>query len=138
MKKIVVMFASMMLSLALVTNAQEMMGGKKKAAKAKKTTLTGNLIDKACSAKMTSAEAAAGHKKGCSLSDGCTKSGFGVYAGGKYYAFDEAGNGLAKAALEKSAAEMGAMFKVQGTISEDTMAVTKITEVVAKKKKEKA
>ncbi|NOT61619.1 MAG: hypothetical protein HOP19_15495, partial [Acidobacteria bacterium] len=63
MKKIVVMFA-VMLSLALAGNAQEMMGAKKKGAKPKKMTLTGNIIDKACSAKMTSAEAAAGHKKG--------------------------------------------------------------------------
>lgn len=132
MKKIVVMLA-VMLSLTLVANAQDTMGAKKKAAKPKKMTLTGNLIDKMCSAKMTSAEAAAGHKKGCSLSDGCAKSGFGVYADGKYYAFDEAGNGLAKAALEKSTAEKGAMFKVQGSVAEDKMMVTKISEVMAKK-----
>ena len=97
-------------------------------------TLTGNLIDKMCSAKNTTAEAAAEHKKGCALSDGCAKSGFGVFAGGKYYEFDEAGNGLAKSSLEKSAAEKGAMFKVTGMVAENKMTVTKITEVMAKKK----
>jgi hypothetical protein len=133
MKKFIVMLA-VMLSLTLAANAQDtMMGAKKKAAKPKKMTLTGNLIDKMCSAKMTSAEAAAGHKKGCSLSDGCAKSGFGVYADGKYYAFDEAGNTMAKAALEKSAAESGAMFKVQGSVADDKMMVAKITEAKAKK-----
>ncbi len=132
MKKIVVMLA-VMLSLTLVANAQDTMGAKKKVAKPKKMTLTGNLIDKMCSAKMTSAEAAAGHKKGCSLSDGCAKSGFGIYADGKYYAFDEAGNTMAKAALEKSAAESGAMFKVQGSVAEDKMMVAKISEAKAKK-----
>ena len=131
MKKIIVMLA-MLLSLALVANAQDKMAAKK-AAKPKKMTLTGNLIDKMCSAKMTSAEAAAGHKKGCSLSDGCAKSGFGIYADGKYYAFDEAGNTMAKAALEKSAAESGAMFKVQGSVAEDKMMVAKITETKMKK-----
>lgn len=133
MKKIVVMFA-LLLSLAFVASAQEKMGAKKAAAKPKKMTLTGNLIDKMCSAKATTAEAAADHKKGCSLSDGCAKSGFGVFADGKYYEFDEAGNGLAKSSLEKSAAEKGAMFKVTGMVAENKMTVTKIAEVVAKKK----
>ena len=66
---------------------------------------------------------------------GCAKSGFGVFSAGKYYEFDEAGNGMAKMALEKSAAEKGAMFKVMGKVADNKMMVTKITEVVAKAKK---
>ena len=135
MKKILSLVFTMALfmSLSLFANAQEM--AKKAAAKSKKMTLTGNIIDKMCSAKATTAEAAADHKKGCSLSDGCAKSGFGVFSAGKYYEFDEAGNGMAKMALEKSAAEKGAMFKVMGKVADNKMMVTKITEVVAKAKK---
>ncbi len=133
MKKIIVMLA-VMLSLTLAANAQDTMGAKKKAAKPKKVTLTGNLIDKMCSAKNNTAETAMEHKKGCSLSERCASSGFGVFADGKYYEFDEAGNGLAKSSLEKSTAEKGAMFKVTGLVAENKMTVTKISEVVAKKK----
>jgi hypothetical protein len=121
---------ALLLSLSIFANAQEMA---KKAAKAKKMTLTGNIIDKMCSATATSDEAAAGHKKGCSLSPRCVGSGFGVYSGGKYYEFDEKGSALAKTALEGSTAEKGAKFKVMGSVVDNKMTVTKITEVAEKK-----
>ncbi|MDX2030845.1 MAG: hypothetical protein SF339_09270 [Blastocatellia bacterium] len=97
-----------------------------------KVTLTGNIVDKACSARVAKKdnpqEAAAGHTKNCSLTEGCAKSGFGVFADGKYTEFDEKGNALAKAALEKSGKDKGASFKVTGKIMEGKLVVESITE----------
>lgn len=97
-----------------------------------KVTLTGNIVDKACSARVAKKdnpqEAAAGHTKNCSLTDGCAKSGFGVFADGKYTEFDEKGNAMAKAALEKSSKDKGASFKVTGKIVEGKLVVESITE----------
>ncbi len=99
----------------------------------KAVTLTGNLVDKACSARVAKKdnpqEAAAGHTKGCSLMDGCAKSGFGVFADGKYIEFDEKGNTMAKAALEKSSKDKGAKFKVTGKVTDNKMTVESIVEV---------
>lgn len=96
-------------------------------------TLTGNLIDKSCSTgrmKKENPQAAIDeHTKKCSLMENCLKSGLGVYADGKFTELDEKGNGLAKAALEASAKEKGAKFKVTGTMVDGKLAVTKITEV---------
>jgi hypothetical protein len=107
------------LGLSLVVMAQDK----------KESSWTGNIIDKACSAKATTAEAAAGHKKGCALSPGCSKSGYGVFADGKYTEFDEKGNELAKAALEKTAKASGAKFKVTGKVADGKLKVESITEV---------
>ena len=101
----------------------------------KATTLTGYIVDKMCSAslaKKDNPEAfAAGHSgsKGCALKGPCANSGFGVFADGKYYEFDEKGAALAKAALEKSPKENGAKFKVVGKVSEGKMTVESISEV---------
>jgi hypothetical protein len=100
----------------------------------KSTTLTGYIVDKACSGglKKETAEAhAKGHSgnKGCALKEPCAKSGLGVFAEGKYYEFDEQGTALAKSALEKSAKEKGARFSVVGKVSEGKMTVEKISEV---------
>jgi len=98
-----------------------------------KVTLTGNIVDKACSAgvaKKDDPQAAAGaHTKGCSLSERCAKSGFGVYADGKYTEFDEKGAAMAKAALEKSTKDKGAKFKVTGMVHDGKMMVESISEV---------
>jgi len=99
----------------------------------KKVTLTGNIVDKACSAGVAKKDdpqaAAAGHTKGCSLSERCAKSGFGVYSDGKYTEFDEKGAAMAKAALEKSAKDKGAKFKVTGMVHDGKMMVESISEV---------
>jgi hypothetical protein len=94
-----------------------------------KTTLTGYLVDKACSGKATSDEAAAKETKGCILMESCLKSGIGIYADGKFTLLDAKGVGLAKAALEKSKKDKGAKFKVTGTIAEGKLAVENIEEV---------
>jgi hypothetical protein len=109
------------LSLAGVASAQ---GASK--------TLTGHIVDKACSGNVVKggASAADGHSgsKGCAGKDGCLKSGLGLYADGKWTAFDAKGNELAKAALAKASKETGAKFKVVGELKGDTLAVTEITE----------
>src|SRR5262245_29254340 len=79
--------------------------------------LTGYIVDKACAtgkvAKQSNPQdAAANETSGCITMDGCLKSGLGVYSDGKYYQFDEKGNALAKAALDKSKKDKGAKFKV--------------------------
>jgi type 1 fimbria pilin len=107
------------LSLSVMAAAQDQ----------KSVTLTGNILDVACSAKATSAEAAAGHKKGCALSGNCLKSGLGVYADGKFVAFDEAGTAKAKEALEKTSKPNGAKFKVMGKMADGKLMVDSITEV---------
>ncbi|HEY6404201.1 MAG TPA: hypothetical protein VI479_22460 [Blastocatellia bacterium] len=102
-------------ALSLVAIAQE----------AKTTTVEGFIVDKHCSA----ADMAT-HGKGCVLSADCVKSGLGVYANGKFTAFDEKSAAQAKAALEKSKKDKGAKFKVTGKVVGDKMAVEKIEEVV--------
>ena len=104
-------------------------------AKAKKVKLTGYVVDKACSAKISKKEniqeAAMGHTKKCALMDGCVKSGYGVFVDGKYYEFDAKGNEMAKALVEKSSLEKGIKFAVEGKAEEATptaLMVKKITE----------
>ena len=110
------------MALSLVVMAQ---GGK--------TTLTGYIIDKACSARMAKKNdpqaAAAEEPTSCALMEGCIKSGFGIYADGKYTEFDEKGWALAKAALEKTKKDKGAKFQVTGKVTGGKMSVTDIKEV---------
>jgi hypothetical protein len=106
------------IALSLVASAQD-----------GKTTLTGYLVDKACSGKATSDEAAAKESKGCILMESCLKSGIGIYADGKFTLLDAKGVGLAKAALEKSKKDKGAKFKVTGKVAGGKLAVESIDEV---------
>lgn len=98
-----------------------------------KATLTGHIVDKACSARVAKKEdpqaAAMGHGKGCALSENCAKSGFGVFADGKFVEFDEKGNTMAKAALEKTGKDKGAKFKVTGKMADGKITVESISEV---------
>ncbi len=101
----------------------------------KSATMTGYIVDKACSQTVAKAENPAAKaiahsgSKGCALKGPCAKSGLGLFADGKYYEFDEKGVATAKAALEKSPKETGATFKVVGKVSEGKMTVDSITEV---------
>ena len=104
------------IALSLVVMAQD---------KGKEVKLTGAIVDQHCAA----ADMAT-HKKGCVTSPNCLKSGLGVFADGKFTAFDEAGSAMAQAALEKSKKDAGAKFKVVGTVSPDgKMKVKSIEEV---------
>jgi uncharacterized protein YcfL len=104
-------------------------------AKTKKVKLTGYVVDKACSAKISQKEnvqeAAMGHTKKCALMDGCAKSGYSVFVDGKFYEFDAKGNETAKALLAKSSLEKGIKFAVEGKAEEASpmaLMVKKITE----------
>jgi hypothetical protein len=96
-----------------------------------KVTLTGNIVDKACSAKVAKKDdpqaAAALEAKDCVVR--CSKGGLGIYADGKYTEFDEAGAAKAKTALEKSTKDKGAKFKVTGTIMDGKLMVESVSEV---------
>ena len=120
-RKLVFSFMAV-IALSLVAMAQ---GGK--------ATLTGYIIDKACSARLAKKSdpqaAASEEPTSCALMEGCVKSGFGIFADGKYIEFDERGGALAKAALEKSKKDKGAKFKVTGKVTVGKMAVESITEV---------
>ncbi len=109
-----------LIALSLVASADD-----------KSVTLTGNIVDKACSAKVAKKDdpqvAAAGETKACVLR--CAKSGLGIYADGKYVEFDEKGVAMAQAALEKSSKEKGAKFKAVGKVAEGKMTVESISEV---------
>lgn len=124
-KKLFSVLTALVLMLSL--SALAFANGSKKAQD--KVTLTGNILDVACSASNNTAEKANNHKKGCSLSERCLKSGLGVYADGKFTAFDEAGTAKAKEALEKTAKPNGAKFKVMGKMTGDKLMVESISEV---------
>lgn len=111
---------ALLVGLSVFATAQD--GGKS-------ITVTGNILDVACSASNNTPEKADNHKKGCSLSERCLKSGLGVYADGKFTAFDEASTTKAKAALEKSTKTNGAKFKVMGKMTGDKLMVESISEV---------
>jgi type 1 fimbria pilin len=115
LKKFIFSLTAVM-ALSLVVMAQD---------KGKQVSYTGNLVDTHCS----KADMAT-HKRGCVTSPDCYKSGLGVFADGKFHAFDEASSAKAKAALEKSKKDAGAKFKVTGTVGADgKMSVTDIAEV---------
>jgi hypothetical protein len=102
------------------------------AASADGKTYTGHIVDKACSGTVvkggvSTADAHSG-AKGCAKKEGCEKSGYGIYADGKWTAFDAKGNELAKAALAKATKDTGVKFDVVGELKGDTLEVTEIKE----------
>ena len=96
-----------------------------------KVTLTGHIVDKACSAKVAKKDnpqaASAEEAKDCIVR--CSKSGLGIFADGKYTEFDEAGAAKAKTALEKSTKDKGAKFKVTGMVHDGKLMIESIAEV---------
>jgi hypothetical protein len=98
------------------------------------TKVTGVIIDNACAlgkvAKAADPQAAAEESPtSCAKMESCVKSGFGIYSGGKYTKFDEKGNALAEAALEKTKKDKGAKFEVTGKMTGGKMSVEAIKEV---------
>jgi hypothetical protein len=80
------------------------------------TTVTGYLVDKACSQELAAKgkQALAQHDRSCSLMDACAGSGFGVVTdSGEFVAFDAAGSKKAVAAIK--AAKRDQDFKVTVT-----------------------
>lgn len=111
-----------LLGLAALISAQD-----------KPTTLTGYIVDKACSVGRAKAAdpmvSAAGHTRDCALMPNCAASGYGVFADGKYYEFDAKGTELAKAMLEASKKTKGLKASVTGTVKDAKIMVEKISEV---------
>jgi hypothetical protein len=96
-----------------------------------KVSLTGHIVDKACSAKVAKKDnpqtASAEESKDCVVR--CSKGGLGIFADGKYTEFDEAGTAKAKALLEKSTKDKGAKFKVTGMVHDGKLMIDSIAEV---------
>jgi hypothetical protein len=95
--------------------------------------LSGYLIDNACSASHAKdadlAERVKKHKKSCALMPSCEGSGFAVFADGKLYKLDDAGNKSAAELLKATDTAMGVKVDIEGTVDGETVHVTKITEV---------
>lgn len=121
-KRLLSFFAALIVVLSLTTLAL---------ADDKPVTLTGNIVDKACSAKVAKKDnpqtAAGEESKDCIVR--CSKSGLGIFSDGKYTEFDEQGVAKAKALLEKSAKDKGAKFTVTGKLQDGKLMITNISEV---------
>lgn len=97
------------------------------AAAGEKTTVSGVLMDKACSAENKTTEKALKHSKDCALMEDCVKSGYGVLtADGKYIAFDAAGNKKAAAFVKKFKGDDSIKIQVDGTLEGSTLKVATI------------
>jgi len=93
---------------------------------AEQKTLTGYLVDKACSADYVKKgyASAKGHDVGCAQMDDCAKSGYGVLtADNKFVAFDAGGNKRAGAALTAATKKTDLQVTVTGEVSGDSIKV---------------
>ena len=99
-----------------------------------KVKLTGYVVDVMCFGdhakdKVEDAtKVAAEHTKECALMDDCVKSGYGLYADGKWYPFDAKGNELAKALFDKTKKSDHLKVIVEGMKHEEKILVEKLTE----------
>ncbi|MBI3666896.1 MAG: hypothetical protein HY236_11850 [Acidobacteria bacterium] len=96
---------------------------------AEQQTLTGYLMDKACSADALKKgeEVAKKHGRDCALMEDCVKTGYGVItAEGKFITFDQAGNKRAIAALKVSKKENDLRVTVTGDVSGDSIKVASL------------
>jgi len=99
-----------------------------------KVKLTGYVVDVMCFGdhakdKVEDAtKVAAEHTKECAQMDDCVKSGYGLYADGKWYPFDAKGNELAKALFDKTKKSDHLKVIVEGMKHEDKILVEKLTE----------
>ncbi len=100
----------------------------KKSSKVNKsqTTLVGYLSDCQCGESMESVQMAAGHTKECCLMESCAKSGFGIYANGKFIKFDSKGSDKAKAFLVALKKEKDLKVKVTGKMENGVFVLTSI------------
>lgn len=99
----------------------------------KGTKLHGYVVDQMCAKSMAKKgnvmQKAAKHTKECALEEACASSGFGLfYDDGKWVKFDEKGDKLALAMLEKSKKENDFMADVVGEVKDGKMMVASVTE----------
>ena len=101
----------------------------------KEVKLTGFLLDNNCTSGHETdkdfAEQAAKHPTSCAKMDACEKAGYAIYAGGKLYKLDDAGNDKAAEVLKNTKSTKGVKVAVEGTVDGDTLKVTKLTEVTS-------
>jgi len=97
-----------------------------------KVKLSGYVVDLMCFAEHTkdaadvAKKAAAEHTRDCALMEECVKSGYGIYADGKWYPFDAKGNELAKAMFEKAKRKDNIKVTVEGMEHDGKILVEKI------------
>ena len=91
----------------------------------------GVLIDNACGANKTEAQAA-GHKAACAKKSSCEESGYQLVSGSDHLKFDDKGNKLAKEYLAKNESTK---VTVEGTKDGDNLKVTSIKAADAKGEK---
>jgi hypothetical protein len=99
-----------------------------------KVKLTGYVVDVVCAADHTkdnpedATKFASEHTKECALMEECVKSGYGIFADGKWYPFDAKGNTLAKALFEKTKKTDHIKVTVEGMKHEGKILVEKLAE----------
>ena len=99
---------------------------------AKSVKLTGYLIDNACSARANTeggAEKVKNHTVKCAMMPNCEKSGYALYADGKLYKLDEAGNKKATEIYKNTKVERGLQVSVEGEVDGDSLKVKSMSEV---------
>src|SRR5258708_7434256 len=105
---------SLILSVAIVLYAQG----------DKSVKINGYLIDNACSTGHLKdagfAERAKKHKTTCARMPSCEGSGYAVYAGGRLYKLDAAGNKGASEILKDTETKEGVTVAVEGTVDGET------------------
>ena len=102
------------------------------ATNAKGVKLTGYLIDNACSGRANSeggAEKVKNHTVKCALMPNCEKSGYAIFADGKLYKLDDAGNKKAVEIYKSTKAERGLQVTVEGDVEGDSLKVKSMSEV---------
>ena len=99
---------------------------------AEKVKLNGYIIDNMCAGhhgkEANVEEVVKNHKTSCALMDGCSESGYALFAGGKFYKLDSSGSEKAMALLKKTKSKNGLAVQVEGTVEGDTLTVSSISE----------
>jgi len=99
---------------------------------AKSVKLTGYLIDNRCSARANTeggAEKVKNHTVKCAMMPDCEKSGYALYADGKLFKLDEAGNKKAAELYKNTKVEKGLQVAVEGEVDGDSLKVKSMSEV---------
>ena len=120
--------------------AQDAKTGKKEEMKTEKKEMAngkdkwhGYVVDAMCAKtilkKDNIMERAAKHTKDCALEDACASTGYGLFFENKYYKFDEAGDKMAKDAIETSTKVRDLMFDVTGKMDGDKIMVASLSEM---------
>ena len=117
------------LTIAIVTvvalGARNVAGAQEKdhtASAATTVTLQGYVVDAMCgkafAKKSDPMSKAARHTRACALAEACAAEGYGIFADGRWLLFDQKGNSLVHAALEKDTRSTQLYYAVRGSVTE--------------------